>query len=71
MRPLIDPTLGDGERLAGDPGYEWIHVAAHLERLAPHDVTADQLARADDAAAEWMYQRSLARMVDALTVDDA
>src|SRR3954470_20422461 len=72
MRPLSDSTLGNGEPLAretNETGYEWIQVAAHLERLAPQDVTVDQLARAEDAAADRMYQRSLARMLDTLSVN--
>jgi hypothetical protein len=47
---------------AGAPGslaQEWLLLAAHLESVAPVDVTADELARVEDAAAEWVFQRSL------------
>ena len=60
MRRLpVDLLLED----AGDfaPGYEWLPIAAHLERLAPEGTTVDEFARAEDAAAEWVYQRSLHR----------
>jgi hypothetical protein len=67
-RPLIDPTL-EGDEVAPEPGYEWIRIAAHVERLAPENVSVDELARVEDAAAEWLYQRSLDRTID-LTADD-
>ena len=41
-----------------DLSEEWIQVGAYLEREAPEDVSADELGRVEDAAAERIYQRS-------------
>jgi hypothetical protein len=62
-RPLIDPLL-DRDDPRADSGYEWIAVAAQVERLAPDGVSVDDLARVEDAAAEWVFQRSLLRSLE-------
>jgi len=67
-RPLTDPTH-ERDDVDPEPGYEWISIAARIERLAPENVSADELARVEDAVAEWGYQRSRGRVID-LTVDD-
>jgi hypothetical protein len=36
----------------------WIQVGAYLERKAPDDVSAEELGRVEDAAAERIYQGS-------------
>ena len=41
-----------------DLSREWIQVGAYLERTAPEGVSADELGRVEDAAAERIYQRS-------------
>jgi hypothetical protein len=41
-----------------DLSQEWIQVGAHLERMAPASVSADELSRVEDAAAERIYERS-------------
>ena len=41
-----------------DLSEEWIQVGVYLEREAPEDVSADELGRVEDAAAERIYQRS-------------
>jgi hypothetical protein len=41
-----------------DLSREWIQVGAYVERMAPETVTADELGRTEDAAAERIYQRS-------------
>jgi hypothetical protein len=41
-----------------DLSREWIQVGAYLERTAPEEVSADELGRVEDAAAERIYQRS-------------
>jgi hypothetical protein len=47
---------------AGEPevdlSREWIQVGAYLERTASEGLSADELRRAEDAAAERIYQRS-------------
>ena len=37
----------------------WIRFAAHLEALAPEGVSASELARAEDAAAEQLHEHFL------------
>jgi hypothetical protein len=37
---------------------EWIRLGAHVERMAPADVSLEVLTRVEDAAAERIYQRS-------------
>jgi len=44
---------------------EWLALAAQIELVAPADLTADELARVEDAAAEWVFQRSLLRALSA------
>lgn len=56
-RTLNQPIRG----AARSPDQEWLQLAAHVEALAPADVTADELARLEDAVAEWVFQRSLLR----------
>jgi hypothetical protein len=41
-----------------DLSREWIQLGAYLERTAPEGVSADELGRVEDAAAERLYQRS-------------
>ena len=41
-----------------DLSHEWVQVGAYLERMAPDGVSADEIGRAEDAAAERIYQRS-------------
>jgi hypothetical protein len=59
MRRTPNPPLVCATR--SSVAQEWLLLAAHLEDVAPADVTADELARVEDAAAEWVFQRSLFR----------
>jgi hypothetical protein len=40
-----------------DLGREWIQVGEYLERMAPEGVSAEELGRVEDAAAERIYER--------------
>jgi hypothetical protein len=46
------------KRPALDLTEEWIRLGAHVERIAPADVSLEVLCRVEDAAAERIYQRS-------------
>ena len=50
VHPAAEPEV--------DLSGEWIQVGAYLERTAPEGVSAVELGRVEDAAAERIYQRS-------------
>lgn len=60
----VRPALTDGsrsgpDRVSTEPGLrDWIRIAAQIEWCAPEGTTVDDLARVEDAAAEWLYQRA-------------
>ena len=63
MPSLRRPSVAARSRVrSADPevdlSEEWIQVGAYLEWEAPEDVSADELGRVEDAAAEHIYQRS-------------
>jgi hypothetical protein len=61
--PLRPPTVATWSDVRTaepevDLSREWIQLGAYLERTAPEGVSADELGRVEDAAAELIYQRS-------------
>jgi hypothetical protein len=55
MRRTPNPSIPSADRSVT---HLWFVFAAYLEDAAPAHITADQLARVEDTAAEWLFQRS-------------
>jgi hypothetical protein len=61
--PLRRPTIASWSAVCAaepevDLSREWIQLGAYVERTAPENVSADELGRVEDEAAERIYQRS-------------
>jgi hypothetical protein len=61
--PLREPAIAECSDVRTaesevDLSREWIQLGVYLERTAPEGVSADELGRVEDAAAERIYQRS-------------
>ena len=57
-RIVVARSSDRGAESEVDLSGEWIQVGAYLERMAPEGVSANELGRVEDAAAERIYQRS-------------